>query len=790
MTEICVGSVEWSHTAGGYAINIFGRDKDGNAHRVDVLGFRHYFYIPVSERAQAPPDVEIDEKEYRSIHGEPLLKIILTNPGDVFEMRDRFTHFEGDVPFTQRFLIDTGIKSGVSFPSQTCDYKDLKPVELNFPARTCILDIECTDESGFPTSDKDPILCICCYDTFDKKYTSFVITTRPIDLTPRENGCFNPEIHDVMSYNSEKELLIDFCDYMKSVDFDVITGWNSSGFDLPYIFGRMDKHGISKENLSRLKGNSPRIEVRGRQLFDLLSGYKRMHLGEQPSYRLDAIAFAELGKQKVRFAGKICDLWRNNPSDFLYYNFTDVELCVKIDEKDKTIDFHRYISQYVGCQLERTTNSMPIIDAYILRKSFGRFVLPSISQNPESSEAFEGATVFQPPVGIKKNVAVLDLKSLYPLIMMTINASPETKSPDGEIKTPNGIRFKSKPDGIVREIQSEILSQRDELKKSRNTFQFGSPEYKNLDMRQDVVKIIMNSYYGVSGNPFFRLYDRDVGAAVTSVGRAILNHNKSLLEQSGYTVVLGDTDSCGIEIPENIGHEGTIKVAKDLEIVLNNSYSKFAKDILNADTQYFSVKFEKLYLRFFSGGKKKRYAGLLIWKEGKDVHEIDIVGFETERSDSPRVTRNAMKLLMSMVLEGKEYADIKKEIREIVRKYRAKEYPLDEIGIPGGIGKELEEYARPDAQVRGALYSNKYLGTHFGKGSKPKRLYIKSVPSNYPKTDVICFEYPDEVPPGFIVDKNLMLQKNLEGPLSRILQPLGWNWTEFDPATPTLSDWF
>jgi DNA polymerase I len=224
-----------------------------------------------------------------------LKKIYIKKPTDIYDVRDRFTHHEADVHFNTRFLIDTKIKSGVSFPQSVCKYTDLKPMDLNFPARVNIIDIECSDQSGFPDSSKDPILCITCYDSFEKHYTTFIIQTKPIDMTPRENGCFNPDIHDVMVYPDEKSLLIDFCEYIKEIDPDILTGWNYSGFDMPYIFGRMDKLGIAREHLSRLRGNSQRMEIRGRQIFDLLAGYKRMHLGEKPSYRLDAIAQDELG---------------------------------------------------------------------------------------------------------------------------------------------------------------------------------------------------------------------------------------------------------------------------------------------------------------------------------------------------------------------------------------------------------------------------------------------------------------------------------------------------------------
>jgi len=790
MPEICIGSVEYSFQNDVPTIHIFGRDKDGTLHRVDVTQFSPYFYIPTNELNRVTPDLIVENQDYLSILKEPLKKIYLKKPTDIYDVRDRYHHYEADIHFITRFLIDTKIKSGVSFPYSPCKYTDLKPVDLNYPARVNIIDVECSDERGFPDPLKDPLLCITCYDSFKKRYTTFIIETAPLNLTPRENGCFNPTLHDVMVYPDEKSMLLDFCEYIKVIDPDILTGWNYTNFDMPYILGRMDKLGISRENISRLRGNSQRMEIRGRQLFDLLSGYKRMHLGEKPSYRLDAIAQDELNRGKVHFNGKICDLWRDDPTEFLFYNFVDVELCVAINEKDETVEFHRYTSQYIGCPLEKTTNSMPLMDVLVLREAKDNgFVLPSKATTVDHAESFEGATVIAPAIGVKENVIVLDLKSLYPMAMLTINASPETKSPIGELHSPNGIRFLKEPDGLVRKIQMKFLRERDEMKKERNKHPFGSPEYKLLDIKQDVIKVNMNSYYGVSGNPMFRLNDRDIGSAITSVGRAILEHNKKIVEEHGYKIAQGDTDGLSIIIPKSIGRDGTITIAKDLEKVLNESYSGFAKDQLGADVSYFSVKFEKLFERFFSGGKKKRYAGLLTWKEGVEAHEVSIVGFETERSDSPAVTRTIMKTLISMVLEGKSYDEIQPVISEMIRKYRAQEYTLDEIGIPGGIGKNLEDYENPDAHVRGAIYSNKYLGTHFGKGSKPKRLYIRQMPFEYPKTDVICFEYADEVPVDAVIDRDTMLEKTMEQPIRRILKPLGWAWEDFDPGLTTLKKW-
>jgi DNA polymerase I len=375
------------------------------------------------------------------------------------------------------------------------------------------------------------------------------------------------------------------------------------------------------------------------------------------------------------------------------------------------------------------------------------------------------------------------------MAMMTINASMETKDPNGELKAPNGIRFKKKPDGLTRTIISELLKERDEKKALRNTFEFGSPQYVLYDMQQNVLKVIMNTYYGVSGYPRFRLFDREIGSAATSVGRAIIEHTRRVIEQMGFKVIYGDTDSCMVQLSKDLDKEQTIVTARTIEKRLNESYKDFAKNELNADEHFFSIKFEKIYARFFQAGKKKRYAGSLVWKEGKDVHETDIVGFEIRRSDTPQITKVVQQRVMEMILAGEGYDGIKAFLSDVIKKYRAGKYTLDEIGIPGGIGKSLEDYGNDDAQVRGAKYANQHLHTEFGKGSKPKRVYIRNVTAKFPKTDVLCFEYADQVPPEFMVDRELMLEKTIKQPISRIIEALGWEWNDVDPSHTTLAQW-
>jgi len=794
---LAINQVEYSNSPDGPIIHVFGRDSGGKAARVDVTGFRPYFYVPVEQAdgQDHPPQVSVEpDTLYRSIRNESLRRLYVQRPGDVRDVRERYRHFEADIPFATRFMIDTGLTGGLSVPADTVDYHKIAPASVDAPARLCIIDIECEDERGFPDPQRDAITCITCNDSFPDDYTTFLFGTSitPPDIAQKEsegglvNGCFRKGKHTICSYADEPSMLRAFAAYIEARDPDVLSGWNFVDFDMPYITGRMEKLGIRSDTLARIPGQTERNALRGRALFDLLTAYKKMHSTLKESYRLDAIALEEVGEQKVRYTGTISDLWRDKPALLVEYNFKDVELCVAINKKDNIVEFYREIARYVGCPLDKTLNSSSVIDVYILRKAHGTYVLPS--KGFAASEEFEGATVFEPSKGVRENVVVLDLKSLYPMAMMTINASMETKDPAGELIAPNGIRFKKEPDGLTRSIISELLKERDEKKALRNTFPFGSHDYILYDMQQNVLKVIMNTYYGVSGYTRFRLFDREIGSAVTSVGRAIIEHTRRVIEQQGYTVIYGDTDSCMIQLPP-LNREETIATARAIEKKLNESYQDFAKTTLNADTHYFSIKFEKIYARFFQAGKKKRYAGSLVWKEGKDVKETDIVGFEIKRSDTPQITKFVQMQVMQMILDGEGYDVIKSFLGEVIKKYRGGKYSLDEIGIPGGIGKALDDYETDDAQVRGAKYANQYLHTEFGKGSKPKRIYIRTVTSKYPKTDVLCFEYADQVPEEFVVDLELMLDKTIKQPISRIIEALGWEWNDIDPSRTTLAQW-
>jgi len=265
-------------------------------------------------------------------------------------------------------------------------------------------------------------------------------------------------------------------------------------------------------------------------------------------------------------------------------------------------------------------------------------------------------------------------------------------------------------------------------------------------------------------------------------------------------IVLHNTDSVMLELGQDIETDDAIEQSFEIEEHINSAYDRFAREELNAAEHRFQIEFEKLYRRFFQAGKKKRYAGHIVWKEGKDVDDIDITGFEYKRSDIAQITKEVQLEVITRIVRGEDIEDVKTYVHEIIQEVQAGNISLDEIGIPGGIGKKLDNYDTDTAQVRGAKYANELLGTNFSSGSKPKRLYLKKVHPSYferleaeegfdPQTDplygefkrdpdVICFEYDDQIPEEFEVDYEKMLDKTLKGPIERVLEALDISWGE------------
>ncbi|MBC9985644.1 MULTISPECIES: DNA-directed DNA polymerase [unclassified Haloferax] len=829
--ELAVTQVDYTIEGAGRdeypVIHIFGRTADDETEHVRVLGFRPYFYAPTDSLDDGDLDKDVitgTEDGYESIRGEELTKIFGRTPRDVGQIRDEFDHYEADILFPNRLLIDKDIKGGVSVPERRLDdgtiqipHQEVAPAEVDANLRVNTFDIEVNDRNGFPEDGEEPIICLTSHDSYRDEYVVWHAVAdeglgkRP-DALPNYDFLGEDGDVEVRTFDEEAEMLDAFLTYIEETDPDILTGWNFEDFDAPYFLDRLeevDKRtdlNLDYNRISRLgevwRGGWGGPDIKGRVVFDLLYAYKRTQFTELESYRLDAVGELELDAGKERYSGDIGDLWEEDPERLLEYNLRDVELCVEIDRKQDIIAFWDEVRTFVGCKLEDAPTPGDTVDIYVLHKVHGEFALPS--KGKQESEDYEGGAVFDPITGVKENVTVLDLKSLYPMCMVTINASPETKVDperyDGEVfRAPNGTHFQQEPDGMIREMVDELLTEREEKKSLRNSHDPGSSEYEQFDRQQAAVKVIMNSLYGVLGWDRFRLYDKEMGAAVTATGRKVIEFTEQAANQIGYDVAYGDTDSVMLELGPDVSKEEAIEQSFDIEEHINAAYDDFARDELGADEHRFQIEFEKLYRRFFQAGKKKRYAGHIVWKEGKDVDDIDITGFEYKRSDIAQITKEVQKNVIDMIVHGEDTEVIKDYLHDIITDFEAGNLPLEQVGIPGGIGKRLSAYETPTAHVRGAQYANAFLGTNFGRGSKPKRVYLKKVHPSWfremessefdPQVDdryrefkrdpdVICFEYADQIPEEFEVDWETMLTKTLEGPISRVIEALGMSWDE------------
>ncbi|WP_254537692.1 DNA-directed DNA polymerase [Halomarina litorea] len=853
--DIAVTQVDYTVEGSGRnehpVLHVFGRTTDNEVEHVRVREFDPYFYAPIDSFDGSGFDedpVTLDdfadsrlqndrlrglETEddgetvvlYEGIRGERLVKVLGQTPRDVGQLRDRFDHYEADILFPNRLLIDKDITSGIRVPCRRSDdgaidvpHQEIRAVDVEADLRVNTFDIEVDDRHGFPEEGEETIICLTSHDNYRDEYVVWLYEAPDGAPGPDALDGYEPIEDavdvDVRRFDTEEAMLGAFVDYVEETDPDVLTGWNFTDFDAPYFIDRLEVLGgegdLDPDRLSRVnevwRSDWQGPNVKGRVAFDLLYAYKRTQFSELDSYRLDAVGEVELGVGKERYPGDIGDLWEEEPERLLEYNLRDVELCVELDRKQDIVAFWEEVATFVGCKLEDATTPGDAVDMYVLHKAHGKFALPS--KGRQEAEEFEGGAVFEPITGVKEMVSVLDLKSLYPMCMVTINASPETKVDpaeyDGEtFHAPNGQHFRREPDGIIREMVTELLDEREEKKGLRNEHDPGSQAYETYDRQQAAVKVIMNSLYGVSGWDRFRLYDKENAAAVTATGREVINFTEESVNELGHQVAYGDTDSIMLELGKQVSKEEAIEQSFEIEEAVNASYDDFAREELGAEEHRFQIEFEKLYRRFFQAGKKKRYAGHIVWKEGKDVDDIDITGFEYKRSDIAPITKEVQQYVLELIVtgEGEEYREEAKEyVHGVIERFRDGEMSVEEVGIPGGIGKRLDNYDTDTAHIRGAKYANLMLGTNFQRGSKPKRLYLKSVHNDFyerieaeldidarsdpvyrefrTKEDVICIEFADQLPEEFEVDWEVMLDKTLKGPIERVLDAIGVSWDE------------
>ena len=455
-----------------------------------------------------------------------------------------------------------------------------------------ITDIEVGSENGFPDPylANEPITAICI--TFLKGETVVF-------------GCGDYETKGEEKYikcKDEYTLCKSFLQYWQENCPDVLTGWNTKFFDIPYLINRFRRI-LGEDETKKLSpwgmigerkvvSNNRELiayEMMGVSSLDYIELYRWYAPGgkSQESYKLDNIANVELGDSKLSYDeyDNLHALYRENYQKFIEYNIKDVELILRLEDKLKLIELGLTLAYDTKTNYEDIFAQTRMWDAmtysYLLER--GIVVPPKVVKDKTS--AFEGAFVKDPQIGMHNWVASFDLNSLYPHLMMQYNISPETlievsdytddmrtvilngvsvdkmlsKSVDtSKLKdvtlTPNGQFFRTDVQGFLPRMMEEMYEDRKKFKKmmlkAQQDYENEKDESRKYDIEKRVArynnlqlakKVSLNSAYGALGSQYFRFYDLRLALGVTSAGQLSIRWIEAKINQ--YMNKLLNTDS-------------------------------------------------------------------------------------------------------------------------------------------------------------------------------------------------------------------------------------------------------
>ena len=498
--------------------------------------------------------------------------------------------------------------------------------------RIVTIDIEVECENGFPNADValEPMLSITIKNH----------DTGRIKVWGLHDYKNDREDVQYIKCNGERELLAQFVSWWESDHPDIITGWNTERFDIPYLCNRI-KSVMGEDAMKRLSpwgvvnartitgayGKKEQVyDIMGVEDLDYLLLYRKFTYTRQESYRLDHIANVELGQRKDENPYETFrDWYTKDYQSFLDYNIMDVELVDRLDAKMKLIDLILTMTYEAKVNMSDSFTSVKYWDVLIYNHLLSKkIVIPQKRSSKTKNEKYIGAYVKDPQVGEHKWVMSFDLNSLYPHLIMQYNISPETllpktmpfnkeKAVDEMLEkkhdlsmlpsasvtcTPNGALFRTKEQGFLPEMMQEMYNDRTIYKKKMLTAKqlyedTKDPKYLNDVSRfqniQMARKISLNSAYGAIGNEWFRYYDLRIAEGITTSGQlsirwieqALNEYLNKLLKTNGDDyVIASDTDSVYISFDKLVN-----TVLKKRENESESAYRGRAVDFLDRIAQ-------------------------------------------------------------------------------------------------------------------------------------------------------------------------------------------------------------
>jgi len=639
--------------------------------------------------------------------------------------------------------------------------------------RDFFFDIETAkDENGYSTiqDTRTAITSIAYYDKLGND--------RRVLILDEQNRIKEREIQGdgyvLEIFRDERDLLTRFINIFSEIQPTVITGWNTDGYDIPYLLGRTKKvlgaQAIKKFSPAGIVDYNPKKErwkIFGVSSLDYLKLYKNFTYSELPNYRLDTVAKKELGRGKVEYDGDLDMLFTQDIHKFAFYNMTDTDLVYELDEKLQFINLARTICHKGHVPYEDVYYASKYLDgAAIVDLKRHELVAPNkrfrFIEEETASDVLAGAYVMPPIPGLYHWIYDLDLTSLYPSIIMSLNISPETKigvisnwdetcllskeivsvqigtkviddvkqwlTDNKYTVASNGAVYRTDIKGFLPKILEKWFDERVEFKDKRDEYTVGTEEYKFYDAMQTTQKVLLNSFYGVLGLKTFRFHDLDNAGAITATGQSVIKFSQRVIN-SYYTKEIGqdhfinstgekaefafytDTDSAFISALPLIKHRFPDFNETDEQFMVEktNEIASEVQSHVNRMYDQYALVFHntpshrwQIKQEYVAKSglwiAKKRYAQWVIFKEGKPTDKLDIKGLDVVRSSFPDEFKTIMKETLWFILKQNG----KQQTSDMILKFKDSLQQADILRVMKNSGvKEISKYTKQRAPFSG-----------------------------------------------------------------------------------------
>lgn len=697
-------------------IYLFCRDDKGNLHIDKQVDFFPYFYEP-------------DQKgKFKGVDGTPLKKVFASEPAEVPKMRSE-NSYESDIIFTRRYMLDK-VKS-----------LDKTIIKYGF------IDVEVLAEE-LPNTDKAlyPISCISIYNSMYDKVKTFYLGDYGIE--------------------NEERMIRDFIKYMKIAQFDLWLSWNAS-FDYNYIYNRCQKQfriDFAKEisPIGRVRKQRDVFYPAGISIVDYLKWFKKIYMREM-TYTLDYIAEKHLGKGKEY---KEVDFSKLNP-EIKLRNAEDVALLRDLEKKYKLIPYYDEIRRLSKVAWEDLYYPSRVLEMLLLEESKNKNVILPMKVKHEEGKKLKAAVREALELGVFKNIGKYDLSSAYPSMIIDFCLDPvnvysqkmddclEIDVKDKEGNVIGTYWYKQNREAILPIVVKKLLTIKDKLKKKLKATDPKSKEFKDIKLKYEAIKGIVNSAFGVFENPYFRLHDKRITSTITYLVRDLLVYVKNKLQEKGYKVLYYDTDGIMLNTKENLVE------------LLNQLVQQWAKEKYNKNISI-EFEYEGYYTKLFIVALC-HYKGWL--KTNKGI-EIETKGIEAKRKDSPPFMKKFQIELIDRIVNQESKENIINFIKFEIE--RIKTVSLEEVALPCKLAKKPEDYINLPIFVR-ALNTTQEV-TKFKKRIGELYYWVYTLPSG----SVMAFDKKkkDHIKD---IDWSQVIRRNILMKAQTIFEALKWDIKEIVP---------